>query len=58
MFQDDLDIKKFLELIGEFSNSHIDEEKDDDMNERTSIPKQTIVDHHIIELKKISCQKV
>ena len=46
-----LEIKKFLELTGEFSNSQIDEEQDDDVDEFPSFPKQSIVDHKIIELK-------
>ena len=49
MFEDDLDIKKFLELTSEFSNSRIDEEKDDnDGNELPSFTEQSIVHHKII----------
>ena len=52
VFQDDLEIKKFLELTGEFSNSQIDEEQDDDDgDEFPSFIEQSIVDHNIIELK-------
>ena len=51
VFQDDLEINKFLELIGEFSNSRTDEEQDDDVDEFPYFPKQSIADHKIIELK-------
>ena len=51
MFQDDHEIKKLLELIGEFLTSHIDEEQDDDVDEFPSFTKQSIVNHKIIELK-------
>ena len=50
-FQDDLEIKKFLELIGEFSTSHIDEEHDDGVDEFPSFTEQSIFDHKIIKLK-------
>ena len=33
VFQDDLEINKFLELRGYFSNSQIDEEQDDDVDD-------------------------
>ena len=53
MFQDDLAIERFLELTGEFSNSQIDEEQDDDdRNEFPSFIEQSIADHKIIELKE------
>ena len=51
MFQDDLEIKKFLELTGEFSNCQIDEEQDDDVDEFPSFIEQSIANHKIIELE-------
>ena len=51
MFQDDHEIKKLLELIGEFLTSHIDEEQDDDVDEFPSFTEQLIANHNIIELK-------
>ena len=52
VFQDDLEIKKFLELTGEFSNSQMDEKQDDDDgDEFPSFTKHSIVDHKIVELK-------
>ena len=52
VFNDDQEIKKFLELTGEFSNSQIDEEQDDyDWDEFPSFIEHSIVDHNIIELK-------
>ena len=40
-----------MELTGEFSNSHIDEEQDDDVDEFPSFTEQSISHHKIIELK-------
>ena len=51
MFQDYPKINKFLELTGEFSTSHIDEEQDDDMDEFHYFTEQSIANHKIIELK-------
>ena len=36
VLHDNQEIRKFLELTGEFSNSQIDEEQDDDGNELPS----------------------
>ena len=47
-----MEIKKVLELTGQFSNSQIDEEKDyDDDNDFPSFTEHSIDDHKIIELK-------
>ena len=51
VFEDDLEIKRFLELTGEFSNSLIDEDKDDEVEDADEYSKNTIVGHNIIELK-------
>ena len=51
MFQDYPKINKFLELTGEFSTSHIDEEQDYVVDEFPSLTEQSIANHKIIELK-------
>ena len=48
MFQNDQEIKKFLELPGEFSTSQIDEEQDDDVDEFSSFIELSIANHKII----------
>ena len=50
-FEDDIEIKRCLELTGEFSNSLIDQEKDDEVEDFEDIAENEIVGHKIIELK-------
>ena len=51
VFEDDIEIKRFLELTGEFSNSLIDQEKDDGTKYIDKFPENEIAGHKIIELK-------
>ena len=51
MFEDDIEIKIFLELTHEFSNSLIDQEEDDEDGDVEEIAENEIVGHKIIELK-------
>ena len=51
MFHDDLEIKKLLELIVDFSTSQIDEEHYGDVDVFPSSIEHSIANHKIIELK-------
>ena len=51
VFEDDLEIKIFLELTWEFSNSLIDQDHDDEVDNTIEYSENTIVEHKIIELK-------
>ena len=51
IFEDDIEIKRFLELTGEFSNSLIDQEQYDEVEDFEDIAENEIVGHKIIELK-------
>ena len=51
MFEDDIEIKRFLELTHEFSNSQIDQEEDEGDGEVEEIAENEIAGHKIIELK-------
>ena len=51
VFEDDIEIKRFLELTGEFSNSMIDQEQDDEVEEFEGVAENEIAGHKIIELK-------
>ena len=50
-FEDDIEIKSILELTGEFSNSLIDQEQDDEVEDFEDSAENEIVGHKIIELK-------
>ena len=50
-FEDDIEIKRFLELTGDFSNSLIDQEEDDEVEDFEDIAKNEIASHQIIVLK-------
>ena len=50
-FHDDLEIKQFLELTGEFSTSIIDEDEAIETYQILSFSKNSIDNHNIIELK-------
>ena len=58
VFQDDLEIKKFLELTGEFSNCQIDEEQDDDVDEFPSLQNNQFLIIKLLNSKEISFQRV
>ena len=51
VFEDDLEIKRFLELTSEFSNSSIDQEQDYGTEDNESFAKNETTGHKIIELK-------
>ena len=51
MFEDDIEIKIFLELTHEFSNSLIDQEEDEEEGQVDEIAEDEIPGHKIIELK-------
>ena len=51
VFEDDFEIKRFLELTGEFSNSLIDQEQDDEIEHLEGVAENDIVGHKIIEMK-------
>ena len=46
-----MEIKRFLELTGEFSNSLIDQDQDDEVEEADEYSENEIAGHNIIELK-------
>ena len=50
-FEDDIEIKIFLELTDEFSNSLIDQEEEDEEEDVEEIGEHDIAGHKIIELK-------
>ena len=52
VFEDDLEINNFLELTGEFSNSLIDQDQDDELEDVVEYSKNTIDGDKIIELKE------
>ena len=51
VFEGELEINIFLELTGEFSNSLIDQEKDDGTESAEEYAENEIAGHKIIELK-------
>ena len=51
VFEDDFEIKRFLELTGELSNSLIDQEQDDEIEYFEGVAENEIAGHKIIELK-------
>ena len=51
MFEDEIEIKRFLELTHEISNSLIDQEEDEGDEEVVEIVENEIAGHKIIELK-------
>ena len=51
VFQDDLEIKKFLELTNELSTSLIEQDRDNEFDDNVTYSENPILDHKIIELK-------
>jgi hypothetical protein len=49
VFEDDLEIKIFLETVDEFSTLHIDQDPDPEINPHTGAFLNKIVDHHIVQ---------
>ena len=50
VFEDDLEIKRFLETVDEFSALHIDQDPDSEINPHAGAFLNKIVDHHIVQL--------
>jgi hypothetical protein len=50
VFEDDLEIKRFLETVGEFSALHIDQDPDSGIDPHPDVFLNKIVDHHIVQL--------
>jgi hypothetical protein len=50
VFEDDLEIKIFLETVDEFSDLHIDQDQDTEEIPHADIFLNKIVDHHIVQL--------
>ena len=50
VFEDDLDIKIFLQIVDEFFALHIDQYHDTKKNPHVDIFLNKIVDHHIVQL--------
>jgi hypothetical protein len=50
VFEDDLEIKIFLETVDEFSDLHIDQDQDTKESPHADIFLNKIVDHHIVQL--------
>jgi hypothetical protein len=46
-FEDDLEIKRFIEALDEFSSLHINQDPDSDIDLHADIFLNKIVDHHI-----------
>jgi hypothetical protein len=50
VFEDDIEIKKFLETVEEFSDLHIDQDQDIEEISHVDSFLNKIVDHHIVQL--------
>jgi ribonuclease HI len=50
VFEDDLEIKRFLETVDEFSTLHIDQDPDSEIDPHADVFLNKIVDHHIVQL--------
>jgi hypothetical protein len=50
VFEDDLEIKRFLETVDEFSELHIDQDPDSDMDPHADVFLNKIANHHIVQL--------
>jgi hypothetical protein len=50
VFEDDLEIKIFLEMVEEFSTLHIDQDPDSEINPHDDVLLNKIFDHHIVQL--------
>ena len=58
VFEDDLEMKRFLENVDEFSNLHIDQDQDTKKNPHADIFLNKIVDHKIVQLPSNHIPKV
>jgi hypothetical protein len=50
VFEDDLELKIFLDTVDEFSALHIDEDRDSKITPRADVFLNKISDHHILQL--------
>ena len=50
MFEDDLEIKIFLEMVDEFSALHIDQDFNSEIHPHPDVFLNKICDHHIVQL--------
>jgi hypothetical protein len=50
VFEDDLELKKFLETVDEFSALHIDQDHDSEINPLADVFLNKIANHHIVQL--------
>jgi hypothetical protein len=50
VFEDDLEIKRLLEIVDKFSALHIDQDPYSEINPHTGAFLNKIVDHHIVQL--------
>jgi hypothetical protein len=50
VFEDDLEIKRFLESVGKFSSLHIDQDHDSESNPHADVFLNKIANHHILQL--------
>jgi hypothetical protein len=50
VFEDDLEIKKFLESVDEFFALHIDQDHDSESNPHADVFLNKIANHHIVQL--------
>jgi len=50
VFKDDIEIKKFLEIVDEFFDFHIDQDQDTKEIPHADVFLNKIVDHHIVQL--------
>ena len=48
VFEDDLEIKRFLESVDEFSALHIDQDPDSEINPHDDVFLNKIANHHIV----------
>jgi hypothetical protein len=48
VFEDDLEIKKFLETIDDFFASHLDQDHDSEINPHGDVFLNKISNHHIV----------
>jgi len=48
VFEDDLEIKRFLESVDEFSALHIDQDPDSEINPHADVFLNKIANHHIV----------
>jgi hypothetical protein len=52
VFEDDLEIKKFLESVDEFSTLHIDQDHDSEGDPHANLFLNKIANHHIVQLPR------